>query len=977
MFMMTHKVSMRLFCGIAIAAMILVGLATPAAARSRVPFRHYSISEGLPHENVKALAQTADGRLWIGTSAGLSVFNGSAFIDIEFVDLATPASIYELEAMPDGSIWVATVSQGVWLVKDGTATQPFPILAGERIHRFVLREDTLFLFGPKMRWTIDLATRTIERTPYRFAAGTPQGAGIVSADITSDGTVWVLDGRLGPGRLMDDGVIHFREELAQMQASTWRFLRFDMYGTGWVTHQHEGLYRVVADGSLELVLAANGAEHICVTPDRIAVASGRLGGLMWDLQKEAPITPLDEQRGLPTNRINCLFRDNEGNTWIGTQDGLVQLINPGVEHVTETAGQPLVELEGIGRADDGAIWVASRTEGLVRVAPMPGVFQPAADARWSGIIHGQDGQLYALEDHAWYRFAGGERWEPIGLVEGAIRGVVDADGVGFLNRPDGLYRHDPDGTDDRLVSWLPDERMLYEHTLTPDGRLLVWENGRLLDVEKWSSTDTGVAEVRVIASFPALRGVGVRTVVMDTGHRIWVSLQGRGLYCILGDDVLFVLPDQHITRVEQLNDSLMAVEAHDGLHAFAFRQIENGMRRLRLGNAMKKALTPRYHIGQADGLLSSIVAGAVTDGDALWMAHPGGLTVMPLAVVYRELPPPTVLLTAVNLNGISNTPALPLRFSARDRNVGFSFSSTAFASQHRVYYRYRLRGFDNMWRETDENAVHYADLPSGSYQFEVQAGVVPNVFSQAVAYSFAIPRPFHRHPLVWTMSLLLMFGVLYGVHRYRVRQLVHIEQTRTQIAMDLHDDIGSSLMSLSLLSSMARQRSDQKEEVSPLLSEIGQTASALVDNMSDIVWAIDPMQDTFRSVIERLKGFSQRMTASIDIDIDWQIEPEIESVVFPPRVRRNLYLIVKEAITNAIKHSGSDIIEIRVRSDNHALTVEVEDRGKGLPSGTPAGGYGLRTMRMRAGKSGASLFIHSPDHGGTRVTISCPFNAQA
>ncbi len=963
---------------IGLIAMIVAGLAMPASAGSRVPFRHYSIPEGLPHENVRALAQTVDGRLWIGTSAGLSVFNGVQFVDIDFAGLARPASVYELEPMPDGGVWVATVSQGVWFVQDGKATQPFPILADEHIHRFVLRQDTLYLFGSQVKWSIDLATNSIERTLYRYAPGTPAGAGIVSADIAPDGTIWVLDGRLGPGKVMPDGMVHFRDEFAQMQASAWRFVRFDMYGTGWVTHQHEGLYRITADDGLELVLAANGAEHICVTPDRIAVASGRLGGLMWDLQKEAPITPLNEQRGLPTNRINCLFRDNEGNTWIGTQDGLVQLINPGVEHLTETAGQPLVELESIGRAGDGSVWVASRSEGLVRVAPRPGVFQPAADARWSSLIDAMDGHLYALEDHAWYRFLGEERWERVGPVEDVIHGVVDAAGVAFFKRSDGLYRHDPDGSEERLIGWLPDERMLYEHALTPDGRLLVWENGRLLDVEKHASADIGEANVRIIATFPSMRGVGVRTVVMDSDRRVWVSLLGRGLYCIQEEDVLFVLPDQEITRVEQLNDSLMAVEAHDGLHAFTFRQIENGMRRLRKGNAVKKAMTPRYHIGQSDGMLSSIVAGTITAGDALWIAHPGGLTVMPLSVVFRDLPPPTVLLTAVNLNGVSAAPAMPLRFSSRDRNVGFSFSTTAFASQHRVYYRYRLCGLDNMWRETDENAVHYADLPSGKYQFEVQAGVEPNVFSQAVAYSFAIPRPFHEQPLVWAGALLLFLGALYGGHRYRVRHLVQLERTRTQIAMDLHDDIGSSLMSLSLLSTMARQRSEQKQEVSPLLSEIGVTASALVDSMSDIVWAIDPMQDTFRSVIERLQGFSQRMTASIDIDIDWQIAPEIDAIVYPPRVRRNLYLIVKEAITNAIKHSGSEIIIIRMRSDVHALTVEVEDRGTGLPTSTPqAGGYGLRTMRMRAGKSGADLYIRAGEQGGTRVIVSCPFRAQA
>ncbi|MEZ4703405.1 MAG: two-component regulator propeller domain-containing protein, partial [Rhodothermales bacterium] len=566
---LTHSPSLRFFC------CVLLGMALHAGDASadggRIPFRHYSIPEGLPHENVKTLAQTVDGRLWIGTSAGLSVFNGITFDDVVFEGLSSAASVYEIEALPDGSLWVATESRGVWLVQGDQAVQPFPALAGEHIHRFVAWQDTLYMFGTEKVWKLDMGTQQLTNARYRYAIGTPEGSGIVSADIASDGTVWVLDGRLGPGRVTADGTVQFHADLARMEVRSWRFLRFDMYGTGWVTHQREGLYRLAADGTLELVLQANGAEHICVTPDRIAVASGRLGGLMWDLQKQAPLAPLNEQSGMPTNRINCLFRDKEGNTWIGTQDGLIQLVNPGVEHVMESAGQPLVELQGVSTAADGSIWTLSRSEGLVRVAPRPATFQPGDDARWTALINGQDDALYAIERRAWYKYAADAAWQRVGALDNAVSGVVDANGVGFFKRVDGLYRYEADGEEDMLLGWMPGEGVYYEPALTPDGRLIVWENGRLIDIDKQRSPDTGIRAMQVLAEYPALRGVGVRALTMDSDRRIWVSLQGRGLFCIQDGNVLFLLPDLEIDRLTQLNDSLMAVEAHDGLHAYTFR----------------------------------------------------------------------------------------------------------------------------------------------------------------------------------------------------------------------------------------------------------------------------------------------------------------------------------------------------------------------------------------------------------------------
>ncbi len=951
-----------------------------AALGNRTPFRHYSQAEGLPHENIKVLAQSPDGRLWIGTSAGLSVFDGHAFTTISFAGQRIPVAIHEIEAMPDGSVWVATMTQGVWLIEHGQARRPFPALAVERIHRFVERDGVLYFFGTDAYWRLDLASGKLASDAYRYVAGQPAGAGVVSADIAADGSFWVLDGRLGPGRLSPDGTVRFNPALARMPRTSWRYLRFDMYGTGWVTHQQEGLYRLTDEHDLELILEANGAEHICVTPDRIAVASGHMGGLMWELDTNTSLQPLNEANGMPTDRVNCLFRDREGNTWIGTQDGLVQLVNPGVEHLMDIDGQPLVELEAIAQDRDRSIWALSRNEGLLRIAPTAARFQPVRDARWNALVEGLDGRLYALEASAWYVHDAGQ-WVRLAGYEGVLGGVVDAEGVGYFKHPDGLYRHEPDGDVAQLLSWHPADQSLYGHTLAPDGRLVVWANGQLLHHATSPTVAADEEEMAMVADYPALKGAALRTITQDARGRLWISLLGKGLFCMVAGDVLFVLPDIEVSRVAALNDSLTAVLAHDGLRIYDVDQIRDGVRRQRQENAIRKPVDAHVHLVQADGLLSSIVTDVVATDEALWLAHPGGVSRMPEAVMHREFPPPDVRLTAIDLNGIHTPPTMSLNLTAGDRNVGFSFRSTTFAHQHRVRYRYRLTGFDNMWRETVDHHVQYADLPAGRYRFEVQAGVGPDSFSAPVAYAFAIPLPVHRQPLVWAIAFAAMMGLLYSVHRYRVRYLVQLERTRTQIAMDLHDDIGSSLMSLSLLSSMARQRSEQRaprEEMGPILSEIGQTASTLVDSMSDIVWAIDPMHDTFQSILERLQGFTQRMTLTSDVDIAWDCDDATASLTIPPADRRNIYLVAKEAIANALKHSSCRAIHVRIRQFGEILVVEVMDDGDGFDAAhLAAEGYGQKTMRIRAERSNARIAIASTSGNGTVVTLTYPLNQPA
>ena len=393
------------------------------------------------------------------------------------------------------------------------------------------------------------------------------------------------------------------------------------------------------------------------------------------------------------------------------------------------------------------------------------------------------------------------------------------------------------------------------------------------------------------------------------------------------------------------------------------------------GVHLDKEASIRFHLTQADGLLSSIVAGAVFSNKALWINHPGGVTRVPRSLLEREPPVPQVLLTGINYNGIARPPNRPLSLRAIDRNIGFTFEAPSFSRPHRIHYRYRLRGLNNQWKDTEEPGVQYTNLPAGEYTFEVQASASNLKYGMSALYNFNIPEPYYQRPYFWIIILALSMMLMYALHRYRLRSILRVERTRTRIAMDLHDDIGSSLTSLSFLSNLAWQHTDKqkpKEEIAPLLKEISNMSSELVDNMLDIVWSVDPKHDSVGSVIGRLQAFYQRMSDATEITMNWTVEEGISTIPLSPKSRRNLFLIMKEAINNAVKHSGTPAIDIRFDKEFGILQVEVRDYGKGFDVNQDFSGYGLNTMKKRAKEEGGTLEITSIPHRETVVLLKWP-----
>lgn len=940
-----------------------------------IPYHLYRISDGLPHENISTIAQSPDGRLWVGTSAGLSYYTGKSFVNVHFLEARGTVNITEVAAIKNDEVWISTNHQGLWRVRHQHAIQPFPELSGIRAKRLIEFQDTLHIFDEHHLWKIALGSNKISKLPFSHAGN--KNLSIISADIAPDGASWTLDKKYGPGRLLSDGSVQFLPSIPRKIGSGWYALRFDHNGIGWATHESKGLYRFdPATGILERVLNETGVRHICVTPKMIVVTSYNHGALYWNLETDSPMPPLNEEAGLPTNRINCIFRDHEGNAWIGTQIGLIHLTHPGARHLIEIDGRPLVNMHTAALHDDGSLWASSHTEGLFQVYPQERAVQPMGETNWSDLFKGQDGRLHALGQNGWFVYDGSGDWKQEQSYAGGIRGVVDKDSIGYFWHESGIFKHEPQSPASPIYIWQAEEWRYSGHALASDESLHLWLNGRLVRVPK-TRHSSDKDDIELIKDAPAYRNIELNAITVDHLGRTWVALLNNGILCVEPDTVIQLLPGFQVENLSVKGDSLLIANAREGLFVFNLPKPAPVPSAVHL----QADSTIRYNLTQADGLLSSVASNAVFDEKNLWVTHPAGITLMPRRLLQQEPPVPHVLLTSINYNGIERSAKKPIALQPSDRNIRFAFNATSFSNLHNIQYRYRLQGLNDRWAETNHSFVQFTGLPAGDYTFEVKAAAArQQPYGTPVAYSFQIPQPYYQHPAFWLTILMLLMLLMYALHRYRIRTIVQVERTRTQIAMDLHDDIGSSLTSLSFMSSLAWQRTEQqtpKEEITPLLQEIGSMSSELVDNMLDIVWSVDPKQDSVGSIVDRLQAFYQRMEEASNVTIEWHLSKGIQDLPLPPKSRRNLYLILKESINNAIKHSGAAKIDLEIEQQLTSLLIVIRDNGRGFDADTANTGYGLKTMRERAEESGATLKMESEKGVSTKITLKWPLKFTA
>jgi len=306
-----------------------------------------------------------------------------------------------------------------------------------------------------------------------------------------------------------------------------------------------------------------------------------------------------------------------------------------------------------------------------------------------------------------------------------------------------------------------------------------------------------------------------------------------------------------------------------------------------------------------------------------------------------------------------------------ENNFSFQMASLDYRAPQKNQYMYFLEGFDEHWTYSGTRRyVAYTNVPPGDYILRLKGSNSDGIWNpRGISVKIKILPPFWQTWWFILLSVLLVGGTIAAFVVYRFRQLLAIERLRARIAADLHDDIGAGLTEISILNEILYQKlpSEWQQTIGKEFRQIGERARLLIDKMSDIVWLVNPRRDTLFDLLSRLGDSAREILPAEQAIFRTENLESLKNVRLNMENRQHLFLIFKEAIHNALKHSEATEVVLSATFDGRKLRMTLRDNGKGFVLEEVRGGNGLQNMQDRARRLGGELHIHSRPGEGTVV----------
>jgi signal transduction histidine kinase/ligand-binding sensor domain-containing protein len=956
-------------------------------------FANYTVEDGLPHRAISVFLQTSDGTYWVGTHAGVTLFNPRGSVrrpiaahaakteapaaDLVFTVVSPPdhrpVSVTALFEDRSHQVWVGAAEGLYRIVRRGAswALQPAESSAGEssEVHA-------------------DAITALIDDASGCMWVGTPDS----------------LERRC-PGRAMER---YANKEDATMFGA--RAFARDADGRVWCGTQ-DGFARLVehpapgralfdrarpVEGGINRGAVVVGADG--------ALWAGTLTGVARFNPREtgAAVTMMTTKQGLPGPAITAIGFDAAGNLWFGSDEGASRLAHGGLTSFGAADGLRTRAVNGFAEDVDGHLIVFGST-----------VLGSTAF-----------GDTIDLFD--------GQRFQPIlpaGLSKNLymgfnVNGIVLADREGgwwivSWAPTHGLYRYDRAGHGSALNGRRPTEILANGNHLSGDFVSQVYEDRRgdvwigvvtMGPADPLTRWDRATGEYQRFTRAEGIPGAPY-AFAEDRAGNLWMGFRGTALRRRNGRFTAFGAKDgipagpnldllvDHlgrlwitgadggVARIEDPNADRLQVTTYTTATGLASDEartlVEDQWGRIYIGagrgiDRLDPATGRIRHFSVNDGLASDNISTSYRDrSGALWFGTRKGPSRL-IPALEPASPPPGVLISRVRVNGdpqpisaVGEVAAPPLYLDPSEKGIEIDFLGVALGLGERLQYQYKLEGADRDWGPpTPQRSVNYAHLAARQYRFLVRAVASDGAISVAPAsLAFTVAAPVWARG--WFIALVAAALALaaYRVHRFRVARLLELERVRTRIATDLHDDIGSGLSQIAILSEVARQKlgPDQAPLAEPLAS-IASSSRDLVDSMSDIVWAINPHRDTATDLVQRMRRFANDLLSARNLDLAFQVSGSEHAIHLSTDVRRQVYLIFKESLNNIVRHSGATAVDVDIRIDSAALDLRVSDNGRGLTPGAGEG-HGLASMRARAQALGGRVSIETGVSGGTSVHL--------
>lgn len=968
-----------------------------AAAPNDLEHRRWLSADGGPSQ-VGAIAEGADGYLWLGTNDSLVRFDGLRFRRQSPAARGAPAIVSSLLARGD-TLWVGLRSGGVALARPGRALErePGPGAPAGTVFGLAQAPD-----GALWAAAEDGLARRANGAWRRIGAehGVDGGARAVLVDRA--GTVWAAGERrlyyLRPGaqRFVDAGVrVADAGQIAQApDGAIWlserragRIHRVALVGgaVSFGTARLEAPATSLAfdgDGGLWLGTTGRGLLHVA-RPDGLAALAGA--------------SRFTARQGLSSDFVWRLHLDGSGNLWVGTNAGLDRFR---ARILAPSAFPPGALNVALAAGDDGSLWggpgsgsalrlQGGRVQALAMPAPVNSAIRDADGAVWmagpAGIWrahHRADRQLAFVAD-----------LPPGAAGQAPVRAMArDAHGVLWVSiNKVGLFRHEAQGWVRAPVAPGRDsQRMPVSALAAPDGWLWFGYRDGLLEARRggrtlrWSAADgLDLGHVTALAHHAGRTWVGGQhgLAYVDAGRLRRLPLPDDGVF----DNIYAIVPVAAATGTADVD---LWLHARAGIFQIGAAELRRAMgtpghrMRYRSFDALGGLANDPHQVLP----LPTAVRGA--DG-RLWFSTGGGVVSLDPARLPPAEPGPKVEIEAVSVDGARVDPDAPLKLGPEAQRIAIDYTAPSLAAPERLGFRYRLDGFDTDWVDAGRaRQAIYTGLAPGAYRFRVIALNKDGVPSPREAVlPFRVAQAFYRHPLFLAGAAVLALAALRLAYRATARRaaervrdrLQERHRERERIARELHDTLLQGVHGLVLRFQAAADTLPADAPARARLEQALVRADQVLVEGRERVRALRGGPLDTRELHEALAAAGEELSAQWACGFAFAVRGTVRRL--QPAVLDEVCRIGLEALRNAFAHARAAQVRIEVVYRRSAFVLTVADDGRGIDpawlreQGRPDH-WGLRGMRERAERIGARLDIHSgggrEGWRGTRVALTLP-----
>jgi ligand-binding sensor domain-containing protein/signal transduction histidine kinase len=1002
----------------AAAGLLLGGILCGGAADSDARYSVHSWEpkpHGLPQSSVISMTQSSDGYLWLGTLNGLVRFDGNDFTT--FGENNTPglksSQIYFLFADSKNDLWIGTKSAGIFLVKNGRVES---VPAAPDFHAGPLKSACEDSSG-----SVWLYTQDGRLLHYRAGSigvgdgGTNRPSNCRSIIADKSGPVWMGtdDGLFttgdvkdlasaGPPRLKVRSVNHVDFLVASQGGGFWCLAdgRVQKW-RGFRPERDYGLYPWDAP-----------VTSACEDRDGNLVVGTYGGGVYWGGQ-DGQFRQLSRGQGLlASDFILSVSVDSENALWVGTDGSGLNRVKRSFFEVTDEGRT----VQSVCEDGQGGMWtgfnggpmhvaVSYSKDGQTREfgtnVLVRAVFVDKDQQVWAGTWGPwepwrlPEGGLFKLETNSiqpqYVLTTLGQGVTKVSVIEAVSAVYQDRKGVLWVGTKKGLWRKE--GGDWKVLT-------SGDGLSSDDVRAIADDAGGNL----WIGTENGGLDRLSDGKFVSFH----KSDGLPSEHISSLYMDGQGVLWIGTDGGLARFQNGNWTRYTTTNglaDDTIGYIIEDGQGNLWMGSFL-GLMRVSKGtlNDFAQGLTNFVScriFEKSDGLPagectfgSQPAACRARDGK-LWFPTINGLASIDPAAIKPNTNPPPVIIESVLIDGtpqgadtLGAAPVKNVTMPAGREELDIQYTSLNLGAADKARFRYRLEPSQTKWVEAGGRRVApYPNLPPGDYIFRVTACNEDGIWNETPAtLAIVVLPPFWRES--WFIGatslglLAMIIGVVYYISTQKLqrqlaglRQQQALEKERARIARDIHDQLGASLTQVSLLGEMVESDKNSPGEVESHARQISQTARDTARALDEIVWTVNPSNDTLEGLVNYICKYAQEYLAVAGLRYRLDVPAQLPPAVITPEVRHNVFLAAKEAVTNVVRHARATSAFIRLRLEPGSFTLEIQDDGRGIPNFEEklAGSRnGLRNMVKRMEDIGGSFAARPAPGGGTIICLTVP-----